>query len=262
MKIVYEIPTYPYERELNSFKSYIVIFIDKIFRRYLNCFVDYIVIVSSKLKKLFMIPVLGIENGVSTGGINIIKRDHKSGSKIKLLFVGNLSNWHGLDIILKSLQNSNYIDIYECHVVSPITYEVKKLRKIFRKLIEDKVLYFHGEKYNEELDRYYTICDIGIGTLAFNRSQVNSSSVLKIREYLSKGLPFIYSGRDEGVDKFEYSLNMNIDENEIFDFEKFHNFALWIKNCEIDYQKFNDICKNKLSWENAMKNVISVLLED
>src|SRR5699024_7986971 len=58
---------------------------------------------------------------------------------------------------------------------------------------------FHGALFGEELDRVFSICTTALSSLALHRKNVLTSSELKSREYMARGIPFICAARDEAL---------------------------------------------------------------
>jgi hypothetical protein len=78
------------------------------------------------------------------------------------------------------------------HFISPKNRIVEELTNfaILKKIV-DKVI-VHGELYDVELDNIIKKCHVGIATLAFHKYFMFATSVLKIRDYVARGLLFIF----------------------------------------------------------------------
>ena len=96
--------------------------------------------------------------------------------------------------------------------------ETRKYTRLVNKLsLNDRVI-FHGIKTGAELEKIYLSCDIGISGLASYKQHVDKSSSLKVREYLTHGLPIISGCREDVFDTCrdnEYYLEFPNDDSDI-----------------------------------------------
>jgi hypothetical protein len=92
---------------------------------------------------------------------------------------------------------------------------------------------FLGYMKANELDHYYDMADMGIGTLALHRINLKEGSVLKVREYYARGLPFIYGYEDSDISSnahlSEFCLKLNADDSPV-DIKILRDFILKIRN--------------------------------
>lgn len=112
----------------------------------------------------------------------VLNPEIKLGQPIRLIFVGSPNQpWHGIDhleIIAEKCPE------FEFHVVMQ-SYEctLPNVR-------------CHGALYGDDLENVYQACNIGIGSLAMYRNDMNEASPLKTREYLAHGLPVVFGYKD------------------------------------------------------------------
>lgn len=136
-----------------------------------------------------------ISNGFDVDEVPIRKIPIYDGNYINMLFVGNLSVWHGIDRLITGISRyygnvKLYLNIVGDGDVASENVELA------RKLgIEDKVI-FHGNKKDKQLSELYNDCHIAIGCLGVHRKKTMESASLKVREYLARGIPFVLSDND------------------------------------------------------------------
>lgn len=198
VKIIYDIPTYPYDGELPSKK----LKIDRKYRKELKRYVDLIVSPSpiTKGNKIFGIPFISIPNGVVVDHISVCQSMAYPDGAIHAIAVAGLSPWHGYDRFITGMHNyyrkggkRNIV----FHIVGggasfPVYQQYKELIKKYA--LESHVI-LHGMKFGKDLDHIYNKCNIAVASLAFHRTDIYRSSALKTREYLAKGLPMYASTR-------------------------------------------------------------------
>lgn len=104
----------------------------------------------------------------------------------ELIFVASyFFEWHGLDLLLDNLKNNS--ENFILHIVGVVNDNDKKIA------CNDRRVIFHGEKNNSEIEEISQSCWLGLTSFALNRKGMEQACTLKVREYLSLGLP-VYSG--------------------------------------------------------------------
>ncbi len=226
-RIILEIPTYPYYMELLQSRSmWPWFFKDRFHRRELRKYVDRIVTFSSD-DVIHGIPTIRTINGIDVSRVSPVKSERNDESNnIRLLAVAQFQPSHGYERVIKGIER-----YYACggkrnielHMVGEGS-ESKKYRRIVAKSdVSDHVI-FHGSMKGQELSKIYDNMDIGLGGFGLYKRRIKTSSSLKVREYLAKGLPvscgapndaFFTGGKQY---QFEYPNDKSvIDLNEMLD---------------------------------------------
>ena len=99
IKIILEIPTYPYDGEVK--KKNVSLFIDKYYREKLYKYVDKIVTYSND-DKIWKIQCINISNGIDLDEIRQKNKIIKKNMNIVFTSVSNCSFWHGIDRFLSA----------------------------------------------------------------------------------------------------------------------------------------------------------------
>jgi hypothetical protein len=269
-KIIYEIPTYPYDMEhYNNIKQYVLLLIDKIFRKKLPKYVDRIVTLSND-DNIFNIPTIKIINGINCKDISIASTEtKKEGNIINLIAVAYFSFWHGYERLLAGLYEY-YKDKNDQKYIINIHFvgdgpEIKK----YRKLVEDynlgNYVFFHGILKEKDLDNIYNICDIAVSSLGSHRINIFKTSALKSREYLAKGLPIISSTKiDVLPENFKYCYYVPEDDSPV-NIDEIVNFYKNIYNNESIEQvrkSIREFAEKNIDISVTMKPVIEFILND
>jgi hypothetical protein len=256
MKVVMEIPTYPYDSEYKAQRMSKQIFQDKIFRNHLAKELDAIVTFSD-YPQIFGQRTIRISNGIDFGHVNMKTTVNDTSQSLNLIGVAEIHRWHGFDRLVRGLaayysQPQNYI--VKFHVVGyfySAEGEAEFKQLIADNRMEDYVI-LYGKKHGEELDKLFNICDFGIGSLGRHRVGIQKIKTLKNREYAARGIPFTYSETDSDFDDRPYVLKMPANESpvDIQEIIRFH------QNLSMSAAEIRDSIKD-LSWEHQMKRVIS-----
>ena len=266
IKIILEIPTYPYEDEFRSLKAKPSMLRERIYRNKMRKYVD-LVITPSHIdgNEIFGIPALEITNGIDTDNISVRSIALKKDNTINLIGVALITPKQGFDRVIKGLNEyiqSKEIEDPDVYFYIIGTGDVKReLEDLCKQLhVEDNVI-FTGEKEGRDLDYYYSIADLGIGTLGLYKTKellrVNS---LKTREYCAKGLPFIITDCDYMFAESNEDFFMIIkDSEEPVDIRKAITFLKHLHETYTNKEiitKMNAFAKKDLSWSTILETVI------
>lgn len=259
MKVVMEIPTYPYDAEYLSQGMGKQIFQDRIFRKCLAKQLDAIVTFSD-YSEIFGKKTIQVSNGIDFDSIKMKSKNKNDSTEINLIGVAEIHPWHGFDRVIKGLAayyaKPNDV-IVKFHIVGYFFFNDDET--MFKHMITDNHLepyiILHGKKHGDELDTIFDTCDFGIGSLGRHRVGIDKIKTLKNREYASRGIPFIYSETDSDFDSKPYVLKAPADESPI-DIQKIIDFY---KNNNMSPIEIRESIAD-LSWKNQMRHVIEEVL--
>ncbi|MGB9819719.1 MAG: glycosyltransferase [Thermovenabulum sp.] len=255
--VIIEIPTYPYDGEVRGVKGRILHLLDKIYRKKLRSYVDYIVTYSDH-REIFGIKCINISNGIDIDSIPIKKSKSIIQNRFNLISVANVSLWHGYDRVIRGLYEyykmKNGLEVY-FHIVGEGD-QLQNLKRLTKDLGLEKYVIFHGVKTGSDLDDLFDGSHVAIGSLSMSRVGLSFGKTLKVREYCTRGIPFVIGYEDPDFpDSFKYILkipddNTPVDINRIIDF--FEN-AIKNKDYQLEMRKF---AEENLSWDVKFKPVI------
>ena len=258
MKVVMEIPTYPYDQEYFNKSMRRQLIQDKLFRKKFAKQLDAIVTFAEE-DFIFGQQTIKISNGIDFDSVRLKKESQHPQNELHLIGVAEIHRWHGFDRLIKGMaeyySQSRELKVY-FHIVGYFfsTVEQKEITSLIRELnLEDYVI-LYGKKHGEELDAIFDKCDFGIGSLGRHRVGIDCIKTLKNREYAARGISFIYSETDSDFDNRPYVLKAPADESAICieDIIQFYNklscTPLEIRNSIED-----------LSWKSQMKKVVDAV---
>jgi glycosyltransferase involved in cell wall biosynthesis len=255
MKVVMEIPTFPYDSEYKAQGISHQIFQDKLFRNQLARHLDAIVTFSD-YDVIFGQRTICISNGIDFDSVKMKSSVNNTSKELNLIGVAEIHTWHGFDRLIKGL--ANYYSkpqkyIVKFHVVG--YFYSKEGEEEFKKIIADhhmeRYVILYGKKHGGDLDTIFDYCDFGIGSLGRHRVGIDKIKTLKNREYAARGIPFIYSETDSDFDNKPYTLKAPADETPI-DINQIISFYKTVKLTPSDIR--NSI--QDLSWKCQMERVI------
>ncbi|MFA5325181.1 MAG: glycosyltransferase [Bacteroidales bacterium] len=256
-KVAMEIPTYPYDNEYQhaSKADKIKLCIDKIFRRSLSKYIDRFVTFTD-YQTIFGRPTIKISNGIDFSQIKTKSMVNDCSKVLNLIGVAQIHFWHGFDRLIIGLAEY-YSAIHKKEVFFHIVGEgldkdVLPLKSLVSQHNLSNNVIFHGYKSGDELDILFEKCDMGVASLARHRSKITKIKTLKNREYAARGIPFIYSEKDEDFDNMPYIMKIAPDESpiDIKEIISFYDSVLFTP------QEIRSSIENHLSWDCQMKKVV------
>lgn len=255
IKILMEIPTYPYDNEARNLRSKIIILLDRYYRRYYKSVVDYIVTFSDD-SEIFGIPCINISNAVDEN-IILTSIETKATTPIKFVSVSSLYNWHGVDRFIISLENyykNGGKVLIELYIIGPDNSTCLNLKNIVNKSrFLSKKIFFLGYKDSKDLVEIYKNMHIGLGSLARHRSKVFTINTLKNKEYCAHGLPIIYSENDKDFNGKAFTFKVSANESII----EISDILLWYKKHQWTDEEILNYAK-KFTWKSQMKTVLAI----
>ena len=254
LKIVVEIPTYPYKGEVVDLKRFILNQIDKTGIPHLKKYVDRIVTFYGQ-NEIHGISTIRMGNGIDTSKVSMLtNKNKKQEKKIILVAVADLKFFHGYDRVIQGLASNMTEYKVEFNVVGEGP-ELSILKKLVEQLGVQHLVNFHGFKAGKDLEEIVESSDIAVSTLGMHRKGLFRDSSLKTREYCTMGIPFILSSPDSDFEEnFEYQLKIPQDDSNlnIDDVVKFYN-----KMKGKNYNKFLYLYAMKnLDWKVKLKKVL------
>ena len=247
IKIVFEFNGNHINDEVINFKSNPSVFTfykyinEKWFQKKIVSYADLIVGVTDELSDYYskfnrQAIKHTLSNGVDVSRFVTRKTMHYDGSYINFLFLsGSINYWHGLDRFLNGLKKYSSSIKINLTIAGPVhseyssyTFQNKNITVVFLKSVK-----------KNELDILFNNNHIGIGSLALHRMGLTEASVLKVREYIARGLPFILGYNDTDLmksnvlDDFYFKVPADETPININDVLDFANRTLSI----VDYEK-------------------------
>lgn len=216
-KIIFEIPTYPYEKEnfhgKKDFPLWVKDYVNR--KRLIKC-VDRIVTYSED-DIIFGIPTLQLKNGFdfSTVALRRISRDYNP-NEINIIAVASFSEAHGYDRVLVGLgeyYKKGGMRNIQLHLVGGGVC-IKQYEEIVERYHLDKHVIFYGWQSGIKLDEIYDKADVALDILAGVRKGIYSCSSLKSRECVAKGLPIVGACKIDFIsDDYPYLLQIPHDDS-------------------------------------------------
>ena len=260
IKVVMEIPTYPYDSEYHAQGMDKQIFQDKLFRKSLAKQLDAIVTFSD-YDEIFGQRTIRISNGIDFNSVKMKSVVNETSKEMNMIGVAEIHEWHGFDRIIKGL--ADYYSkpqtyIVRFHLVGYFFFseDEKECKQYITDHHLEEYVILHGKRHGTELDELFNQCDFGIGSLGRHRVGIQKIKTLKNREYAARGIPFVYSETDSDFDQKPYVLKAPADETPI----DINSIIQFYKGLSMTPTEIRESI-NDLSWENQMSIVFKNVFE-
>lgn len=154
--------------------------------------------ISKKQKNVIVIP-----NSIELNVFQAKKKPHSNRDIVHLVFIGTANQeWHGIDKILTLAKKT--VDTLHFHIIG--INDPKDA-------VHNNITY-HGYLKKEEYEKVIINSDIGIGTLALHRKNMDEACPLKVREYLAYGLPVIMGYEDTAFMNYSFNKILKLNNNQ------------------------------------------------
>lgn len=258
IKIILEIPTYPYDRELKlkekGVKASFPFYIEKLLRHLLFLFIHKIITFSDD-KYIWKIPCINISNGYNPDNIKEKNTNYQDNTSFNMIAVARVQFWHGFDRIIKGIKK--YLDNNpkeKIHLSIVGDGDLDELKELVKKYKLNEYISFTGHLSGEKLDEEFERAQIAIGSLGRHRSGLKAMKSLKNVEYSARGIPFIYSEDNSDFDKCPFILKVSADDSPI-NIENIISFYKSLKYTPCEISRYS----KKYSWTEQMKIVLKNL---
>lgn len=266
IKVLLEIPTYPYDQEYNNLKitNEVLMWIEKLSRKKFKDLVSHIITFTPETK-IFGVPSIEISNGIEVSSIKIAEQ-RAPDNDIHLIGVASIAYWHGYDRVIEGiynyyLQNPGKKKVFFHIVGDAADKESMRYHDLVNKYKINSYIRFHGKKFGKELDILFNNADIAVGCLGCHRKGMKYSKSLKNREYCARGIPFFYSETDKAFENQNFIFKAPADESPI-DIDEIIKFY---DGNKFDRDNIRNYAFRNLSWdkqfEKVMKNVFPKMFQ-
>lgn len=181
-----------------------------------------------------------LSNGIDVDNIPFTKFKYFDGRQLRIIFVASyFYPWHGLDFILDSLRAYKGKIKIHLDIVGTVSKRDKSTIQTLQNTSANITVKVHDEKYGTELDELFEKANIALSSLALYRKKMKEASPLKTREYVARGIPFVYryldtdlTGRENFALKLKETEKINIEDIVEFakSLNKFENLSMTMRD--------------------------------
>ncbi len=194
----------------------------------------------SRISDKNLLPLsITISNGIEVDKFPINIPDNIKNEINLVMILGVNAEWHGLDRIINGLKNYKGNEKVTLYIIGKVN-EIKCANVVYL-----------GYLNTEQMNSFFCINNIhlGIASLALHRINIKEASVLKAREYLARGIPFVLGYIDTDFEnniineRFIYHVDANDTDIDVEKLVQFYNRVALINNYP---QEIRNLAKEKV----------------
>lgn len=257
-KLVVEHPTYPFRhaRTNSLLRKPFIWYTEKVFSL-IHPMVDlYTVMGDDCGGTLDGRPAINIVNGVDVEALPMhVQPDN--GNEIHLLALASMSRWQGYDRLIHAMAAWQGKERMVLHLAGMEgDGSLAAWLKLAQELGVEKNVLFEGELHGSALDELVDRCDAGVGSLSIRKRKVGRVITLKLREYMARGLPFLYQIEDVDVPWPEHCSLQVADEGEPIDLQEVAEFVKRVRSMPDLPARMREYAARHLAWEPILQSVL------
>lgn len=204
-------------------------------------------------------PAINIDNGINVHAFKPCQPSMHNG--FNMIAVGNMADWHGFDRVIDGLSLYNKKEDIQFFVVGPDgDGSLEKWKRLTENKGLSEIVHFKGPMFGDELLSLLNNCDVAFASLGMYRTGCFNASVLKSREYMSRGIPFVYAVNDPVLDStpIKYALKISNDATPV-DISKVVDFFNEISGQSNVIGEMREYAEKYMSWEGQFKKVFNAI---
>lgn len=262
-KFIVEIPTFPVDRETQK----------SVPRRVYMKYSEWLWKKSAKYISLFSIigegassylgvPAINIDNGVAVENIPLRQPMSSTDDRIHILAVASMCKWHAYDRVIKGLAEWDAPEKSR-FIVDLVGDEGDGSLQTWKKMVnelhlQDQVI-FHGKMTGDPLTEMFEKATIGLCSLGMYRNSFFSGSVLKLREYMARGLPFVYAHDDPAINESMQWCMKITNDNSPVPMEKVNEFIKRVQSNPSFPPEMRRYAASNMTWETQFQKIFKEL---
>lgn len=205
-------------------------------------------------------PSAVVSNGCDVDGVNFTSFRPFDGRTLTLIFVAtHFVSWHGLDRLLDSIAIYKGSTTIRLILVGQIVYQrdIKRIHRLSKMKVQvEKRDILRGKA----LDECFRESNIAVGTLALHRKGIKQACTLKIRDYIARGIPFIYGYEDVDIDKnCDFAMRLE-DSEEPIDIDRVIEFATTVSKDGGISDRMRFFAHSSMDWQVKLSKMYDFAL--
>lgn len=249
-----EIASYPLETPAGT-AGKLLDRMNRILTKDMEKYLSKILYVGNYEQKIWNVRAEAIPNGCNVHDYRLKEAASRrqDAAEINLIAVATMLPHHGFERLLRGM-GQYYKKEQQRSVLLHMVgegIENESYRQICREEQIESYVTFWGSRSGKELDELFDKADIAVASLGMYKGGFYQASLLKVKEYLARGIPFIYACEEIDMEKdLPYTYKVENDSS-VIDVEKIAEFYDSVKN--VDYRaEMRDYVEKNYSWREIL----------
>ena len=263
-KIYMEIPTYPMHVpsiRQDGIVQMVMYGLDKYFTLDLQQYVYRVLYIGNPTENIWKCTSLHIANGCDVEQYPMKRREQHDPNRLTMIAVAGMFAHHGFERLIQGMAD------YYRKEDRPISIKLYLVgdgpeKAFYQQLCEDGDMgdhvVFSGPIWGSELDALFDEADMAVTSLGLYNERLYCASTLKLKEYLTRGIPFILACEEEGLDSsLPYVFKVDNDES-ILDMEHVIEFYRSVRQQDFRAQ-MRQYAMDNFTWRAIYQNALDEL---
>jgi len=256
-KLMIEHPTYPanYARTTSALRRPVFMYTDHVFEKIKPMVDCYAVMGDDCGGTVDGKPAINIVNGVDVESLPL-HQTPDNGSEIHLLALASMSYWQGYDRLINAMAQWKGEERFVLHMVGTEgDGSLAAWMQLAKELGLDQQVVYEGQLHGEALDSMDARCDLGVGGLGLHRRLIKTAISLKLREYMARGLPFMYAVEDVSVPWPERFCVKVANDDSLVDLKAVRDFVMNVRTMPGFASEMRAYACENMSWQDVLRDV-------
>lgn len=200
------------------------------------------------------IPSATISNGVNVDDEWLTGFRPFDGRRLDLIFVAaEFRPWHGLDRLVTSLGQYRGQVMITVRLVGEVCgADLNRIRRLSTPRTQIQIVRTCAP---DELRTLFGSANLAVSSLALDRNGLLEGCVLKTRQYMAKGIPFMYGYTDCDLDSdFPFALKVDTRRG-AFDLEPIIDFAAKVSSMHDVPEQMRQYARERMSWKCKIRQL-------
>lgn len=231
-KIYIEIPTYPIyipTRQQDGLASAIIYRMHTFFSKDLKNYIEKVLYIGNTADDIWGCEAELIPNGCNVEQFALKKQMNEDKDELVLIVVAAMFSRHGFERLLDGMadyyRNGTPETVVKLYMVGEGP-ERENYQQFAKENHLEEYIIFTGAQSGAALEELFDKSDVAVAALGMYKEDIHQASTLKVKEYLSRGIPFVYACDEISLSKeLPYVLKVenqpgNLDIKKVVDFYK------------------------------------------
>ncbi len=209
-----------------------------------------------------LVPRRVLSNGIAVDRVPFSRHVPFDGKSLHMVFVAScFAPWHGLDRLLRGLavyKGDVAIHVTLIGVVPPHFMDMIHTCNHSAGVVAINCV---GPQYGREMETYYAQATIGVASLALFRNGMQQACTLKAREYIARGLPFVYAYIDPDVPDDARFAHRVVNDDSCIDILELVAFAERLRKIPDVSMQMRETAAKNLDWQCKVNMMHQIAVE-
>lgn len=253
-KVIIEAHAYPSLPKASQFNP--IKILDDFYSKYAYHYTDLIASMTD-YKKMWNIPTYEIDNTLDIKKYKL-KEYVPLNDEFIMVNIAFENVAHGFDRLIKGLSEYKKEKLkIKVRVICIGEYSKQTKRLVKQLKLEDSVI-FVGKKNRDEINEFIDKSHFAVGSFGNHRFNSFYGSALKTKEYMARGIPFIYGWNEKILKNFKNAYKVPLDETPI-KIKEVIDFYKNIEHKNLSYKIRNYLVNNNQPWEEQYKKMLTFM---